>query len=154
MQRFSNTSFGRTLLSSNFGGLLLQQTFCWHFAAFPSKPLPSLPFFVGGRGNFCSLRGFPCLLVFSSLPFFWFRGSAGMKNPYLFKGFPSCSPTKTRRGRIEHHLPNPKTEVARKVQSDSKVTFSIQKVACRLLLGLLGGWPRKSLLVTFDPQLC
>ena len=36
MQRFSNTSFGRTLLGSNFGGLLLKQTFCWHFAAFES----------------------------------------------------------------------------------------------------------------------
>ena len=30
--RFSNTSFGRTLLGSNFGGLLLEQTFCRHFA--------------------------------------------------------------------------------------------------------------------------
>ena len=35
MQRFSNTSFGRTLLGSNFRGLLLEQTFCLHFAAFP-----------------------------------------------------------------------------------------------------------------------
>ena len=36
MQRFSNTSFGRTLLGSNFGGLLLEQAFCRHFAvAFP-----------------------------------------------------------------------------------------------------------------------
>ena len=33
--RFSNTSFGRTPLGSNFGGLLLEQTFCRHFAAFP-----------------------------------------------------------------------------------------------------------------------
>ena len=29
---FSNNSFGRTLLCSNFGGLLLGQTFGWHFA--------------------------------------------------------------------------------------------------------------------------
>ena len=35
IQRFSNTSFGGTLLSSNFGGLLPEQTFCRHFAAFP-----------------------------------------------------------------------------------------------------------------------
>ena len=35
MQRFSNTSFGRTLPGSNFGGLLLEQTFCRHSAAFP-----------------------------------------------------------------------------------------------------------------------
>ena len=35
MQRFSNASFGRTLLGYNFGGLLLEQTFCWHCAAFP-----------------------------------------------------------------------------------------------------------------------
>ena len=35
MQRFSNTSFGRTLLGSNFGGLLLEQTFGRHSAAFP-----------------------------------------------------------------------------------------------------------------------
>ena len=35
MQRFSNTSFGRTLLGYNFGCLLLEQTFCRHFAAFP-----------------------------------------------------------------------------------------------------------------------
>ena len=34
-QMFSNTSFGRTFLGSNFGGLLLEQTFCRHFAAFP-----------------------------------------------------------------------------------------------------------------------
>ena len=34
VQRFSNTSFGRTLPGSNFGGLLLEQTFCRHFAAF------------------------------------------------------------------------------------------------------------------------
>ena len=30
-----NTSFCRTLPGSNFGGLLLEQTFCWHFAALP-----------------------------------------------------------------------------------------------------------------------
>ena len=36
MQMFSNTSFGRTLLGSNFGGLLLEQMFCRHFAAFPT----------------------------------------------------------------------------------------------------------------------
>ena len=36
MQRFSNTSFGRTLPGSNFGGLLLEQTFCRHSAAFPN----------------------------------------------------------------------------------------------------------------------
>ena len=35
LQKFSNTSFGRTLLGSNFGGLLLGQAFCRHFAAFP-----------------------------------------------------------------------------------------------------------------------
>ena len=35
MQRFSNTSFGRTLLGSNFGGLLLEHAFCGHFVAFP-----------------------------------------------------------------------------------------------------------------------
>ena len=34
--RFSNTSFGRTLLGSNFWGLLLEQTFCRHCAAFPN----------------------------------------------------------------------------------------------------------------------
>ena len=32
MQRFSNTSFGQTLLGSNFGGLFLKQTFCRHFS--------------------------------------------------------------------------------------------------------------------------
>ena len=42
MQRFSNTSFGRTLLGSNFGGLLLKQTFCRHFAAFPIGNAPAL----------------------------------------------------------------------------------------------------------------
>ena len=36
--RFSNTSFARTLLGSNFGGLLLEQTFCRHCAAFPESP--------------------------------------------------------------------------------------------------------------------
>ena len=41
--RCSNTSFGRTLLGSNFGGLLLEQTFCRHFAAFPNNH-PSLFF--------------------------------------------------------------------------------------------------------------
>ena len=35
LARFSNTSFGWTLLGSNFGGLFLEQTFCRHFAAFP-----------------------------------------------------------------------------------------------------------------------
>ena len=35
--RFSNTSFGRTLLGSNFGGRLLEQTFCRHCAAFPKR---------------------------------------------------------------------------------------------------------------------
>ena len=35
MQRFSNTSFGRTLLGSNLWGLLLELTFCRHFSAFP-----------------------------------------------------------------------------------------------------------------------
>ena len=35
IQRFSNTSFGQTLLRSGFGGLLLKQTFCWNVAAFP-----------------------------------------------------------------------------------------------------------------------
>ena len=34
IQRFSNTSLGRTLLGSNFGGLLREQTFCRHFEAF------------------------------------------------------------------------------------------------------------------------
>ena len=34
--RFSNTSFARTLLGSNFGGLLLEQIFCWDCAAFPT----------------------------------------------------------------------------------------------------------------------
>ena len=33
-----DTSFGRTLLGSNFGVLLLEQTFCRHFAAFPAGP--------------------------------------------------------------------------------------------------------------------
>ena len=37
--RFSNTSFARTLLGSNFGGLLLEQTFCRHCAAFPFRSL-------------------------------------------------------------------------------------------------------------------
>ena len=37
--RFSNTSFGRTLLGSNFWGLLLEQTFCRHCAAFPQGTL-------------------------------------------------------------------------------------------------------------------
>ena len=36
MQRFSNTSFGRTLLDSSVGGLLVQQTFCRHLR--PSHP--------------------------------------------------------------------------------------------------------------------
>ena len=35
IQRSSNTSFGRTLLASDFGGLLLEKTFAWHSAAFP-----------------------------------------------------------------------------------------------------------------------
>ena len=34
---FSNTSFGRTLLGSSFWGLLLEQTFGRHSAAFPKR---------------------------------------------------------------------------------------------------------------------
>ena len=37
IQRFSNTSFDRTLLCLDFGGLLLGQTFGWHSAG--AKPL-------------------------------------------------------------------------------------------------------------------
>ena len=40
-QMFSNTSFSRTLLCSDFGGLLLAQTFVWHSAACPLQ----VPFF-------------------------------------------------------------------------------------------------------------
>ena len=35
MQRFPNTSFGRTLLCSSFAGLFLEQIIAWHSAAFP-----------------------------------------------------------------------------------------------------------------------
>ena len=40
--RFSNTSFARTLPGSNFGGLLLEQTFCRHRAAFQLKGLNAI----------------------------------------------------------------------------------------------------------------
>ena len=38
MQDSRSTSFARTLLGSNFGGLLLEQFFCRHCAAFPAFP--------------------------------------------------------------------------------------------------------------------
>ena len=40
MRRLSNTSFGRTLLGSDFRGLLLKQPFCRHFVAFPTFQNP------------------------------------------------------------------------------------------------------------------
>ena len=54
--RFSNTSFGRTLLGSNFGGRLLEQTFCRHCAAFPIRlyryPHISSVWSLGGKAMF------------------------------------------------------------------------------------------------------
>ena len=51
--RFSNTSFGRTLLGFNFGGLLLEQTFCRHFAARPPKQTAEKEIFLQKYAFFC-----------------------------------------------------------------------------------------------------
>ena len=49
MQRFSNTSFGRTLLGSNLGASCSSELFCRQFAAFPQGHQNRAPSLLGSR---------------------------------------------------------------------------------------------------------